>query len=114
MSDVGPRFEHHRDTGKHVNGAILLHIAAVFYYDRAKVTTNRSAWADIDVFSDDHVASHSRVRMHKRRLVHHWNDSFERENIRHLCPLQYRGHTLTHTDAHRRQRVTLGCALQLV
>ena len=85
------RLEHHRHAGEHVDGAVLLHVAAVLDDDAAPVAANRRARPDVHVAADDDVAGDRRVRMHERRLVHDRNesvelvDAIERQYARRSC-----------------------------
>ena len=77
VTDVRGLLEHHGDTGKHVNGAVLLNVTAIFNHDAAPVAANRRTGADVDIASDDHITGDRRKGMHERTLVHHRNKSIE-------------------------------------
>jgi len=50
-----------------MNDAIFLHIAAVFYDDLSPVATQNSPGANVNVFTDEYIASYIGLWVHKTR-----------------------------------------------
>jgi hypothetical protein len=74
MADMGAFFEGHGYARKHVQGAIFLYIAAVFYDNPAPISSNRGARADIYIAADDHSSGDGSLRVNERGRM---NDGFE-------------------------------------
>jgi hypothetical protein len=72
-----PFFQQDRNAGKHVNGAILLHVAAVFNDDTAPVATDSSTGAHIYVLTNDDITRDGRLRVNERRFMHNRDEVFE-------------------------------------
>jgi hypothetical protein len=81
MADMGTFPQKYRDTGKHVDGTVFLHIAAVFNDDAAPVAPDSGTGPDIDIAADDDVAGDGRLRVNKSGRVNHWLEAFE--SIKH-------------------------------
>src|ERR1043165_7106389 len=63
---------------------IFLHIASVLKNNSAPITTQGCAWSYITVFPNNHIACHSRLRVHEGRRM---NDGYKAfECIDHGCP----------------------------
>jgi len=73
VADVRARLEHHRDAGEHVDGAILLNVAAVLDDNAAPVTPDRGAGTNVHVTPDDHVSRDGCIRVYESTFV---NDRF--------------------------------------
>ena len=72
MSDMGAFLEKNGDTGEHVHGAVLLHIASVLDDDSTPITSDGSPRTHIDIATDYHVTRDCRVGMNERALVNDW------------------------------------------
>ncbi len=62
---------------KHVDGAVLLYIAAIFNDDFAPIATDSSARSYIHMLTDDYVPSHRRLGVNKRSFVDNWPKAIE-------------------------------------
>jgi hypothetical protein len=56
MTDMSAFLQPHCDTGKHVDGAVLLYVAAVFDDDLPPVSADGGAGTDINSFTNDDIA----------------------------------------------------------
>jgi hypothetical protein len=57
---------------KTVHDAVVLNIGTVADNQPAKVTTKAGVWADIHVFTDDHIANQHRGRVDIAAGVYDW------------------------------------------
>lgn len=60
-----------------MNDAIFLHVAAVFNDDLSPVATQNSTGANVNVFTDEHIASDIGLWMHKTRRFDHGDKPIE-------------------------------------
>jgi hypothetical protein len=70
-------FQQNGNPGKHMDRTVLLHIAAILYYDTAPVAAESGAWADVHIFTNYYVARYSSLWMNERRRVNDWNEAFK-------------------------------------
>src|ERR1051326_1903450 len=77
VTDVRRFLQHDGHAGEHVDGAALLHVAAVGDLDGAPVPAEGRAGADVGVAADPHVAGDGRVRVDERGGMHHGDHALE-------------------------------------
>jgi hypothetical protein len=65
VTDMRAGFQQNPDTGKHVDRATLLHIAAVFYDDFTEITAQRGKGPDIDIRTNRYASGHRSLRVHE-------------------------------------------------
>src|SRR5690606_9893600 len=115
MADMGFLRKSHRSPRKHMNSTILLHVAVVLNDYLPPVPTQCTSGPDIDIFPNDYVASHDRLRVDECTWM---NDRFiPLEFIKHnpqILSSCLQSHsfdncrkTLPQTDTHRDQRIAL-------
>ena len=88
MANVRCFLKVHRNTGKHVNDAILLDVAAILDDDLAPVAADDGAGADIHLSSDSDIADHGRVGVNERVLADYGSEALKGEDVCHVGRLQ--------------------------
>src|SRR5690606_11534189 len=77
VTDMRAFFQHDIFPRKHVDRAILLHVASVFDDDSAPIAANRRSRTDIDVLTDNHISGNGRLRMDKVTFVDDGDETLE-------------------------------------
>src|SRR5690606_2031044 len=77
VTDMRAFFQHDIFPRKHVDRAILLHVASVFDDDSAPIAANRRSRTDIDVLTDNHISGNGRLRMDKGAFVDDGDETLE-------------------------------------
>ncbi len=90
MADMPVLFHHRVLLRKTVHHAVILNVRAVFHHDPAKITAQAGVGADVNPFTEDHVANQHRGRVNIALFRHDRGQTINLIN-RHLpssCDIQ--------------------------
>ena len=73
MPDMCPFFQYNPYPREHMNGTILLHVAAVLQNDLSPVAAQSGTWTDVTILSDGNSTGYDGLRMYKSGWM---NDGF--------------------------------------
>jgi hypothetical protein len=71
MPNVRAGTQVHRYPGKHVNGTIFLHIAAIFQHNTTPIAAQSCTGAYVTILANYYIAGNGRLRVYKRGRVYH-------------------------------------------